>query len=105
LPASHRGVGTGTLAFFRSLGGLIGVTGAGAILAAKLRHSAAPQLAHVSVHATGVAHEAATAIYRHAIAGIFAMGACIIAIALVLVLFLPELPLRTHHQANEPLKS
>lgn len=104
LPASHRGVGTATLAFFRSLGGLIGVTGAGAILAAKLRHSAAPQLAHASVHAASVGHELTTAIYRHAIAGIFAMGACIIAIALVLVLFLPESPLRAHHQANEPLK-
>ncbi|WP_322015197.1 MDR family MFS transporter [Paraburkholderia sp. J12] len=101
LPASHRGVGTATLAFFRSLGGLVGVTGAGAILASKLRHSAVPQLASVSAHSAGIAHGVATAIYRHAIAGVFATGAGIIAIALGFILFLPELPLRTHPHPND----
>lgn len=100
LPAGHRGVGTATLAFFRSLGGLIGVTGAGAILAARLRHSAAPQLATVSIHTASVAHGVATAIYRQAIASVFATGACIIAVALALILLLPERPLRAHHDKD-----
>jgi MFS family permease len=33
LPVARRGVGTAMLTFFRSLGGLLGVTGSGAILA------------------------------------------------------------------------
>lgn len=100
LPAGHRGVGTATLAFFRSLGGLIGVTGSGAILAARLRHSAVPQLATVSIHAAGVAHGVATTIFRQAIASVFATGAGIIAVALALILLLPERPLRTHHDED-----
>jgi hypothetical protein len=40
------------------------------------------------------AHAALIAVYRHAIAMVFTTGACIIALALVAILFLPELPLR-----------
>ncbi|MGL4290593.1 MAG: MDR family MFS transporter [Phreatobacter sp.] len=114
LPDAHRGVGTGTLAFFRSLGGLVGVTGAGAILARQLHGAAgaiaAPGTASHGLAESGLAQIAArspeaqatlTALYRHAIATTFATGACIVAVALVVILFLPELPLRTHHTLGE----
>jgi predicted MFS family arabinose efflux permease len=108
LPFAHRGVGTATLAFFRSLGGLIGVTGSGAILAYHVQNAGAAldglhmsslteagmkQLATTSPEA----HAAAIALYRHAIAMTFATGTAIVALALVALLFLPELPLATEH--------
>ncbi|MEW6643830.1 MAG: MDR family MFS transporter [Pseudomonadota bacterium] len=105
LPAAHRGVGTATLAFFRSLGGLIGVTGAGAILARQLRGT--PGAGVPSLHAEGgvphitaltaEAHSALLDVYRHAIATTFTIGVCIVLAALIAILFLPELPLRAHH--------
>jgi EmrB/QacA subfamily drug resistance transporter len=99
LPAARRGVGTAMLAFFRSLGGLIGVTGSGAIVAHQMQaHGAAMpvisegssrQLSGLALHA-----QAATAeIYRHAIANIFATGTVMIGLALFVLLFLPELPI------------
>jgi len=108
LPFAHRGVGTATLAFFRSLGGLIGVTGSGAILAYRVQNAGGlldgmhmsslteagmKQLATTSPEA----HAAAIALYRHAIAMTFATGTAIVALALVALLFLPELPLATEH--------
>lgn len=99
LPLAHRGVGTATLAFFRSLGGLIGVTGAGAILALRL-HQAAPALEGGGMPGAGLPPEAHLALvedYRQAIATVFSTGAGIVALALVVILFLPELPLRTKH--------
>jgi MFS family permease len=79
LPAMRRGVGTAMLAFFRSLGGLVGVTGSGAILAQWLHG------------------QAATAdVYRHAIASIFATGTVLVGLGLLMLYFLPELPLATH---------
>ncbi|MDL2404997.1 MDR family MFS transporter [Rhizobium calliandrae] len=108
LPYSHRGVGTATLAFFRSLGGLIGVTGSGAILAHRVRQATGPSgsLDMSSLTESGLrqlstaspeTHATAIALYRHAIAMAFATGTVIVAVALVVLLFLPELPLRTHH--------
>jgi EmrB/QacA subfamily drug resistance transporter len=88
LPGVHRGVGTTTLAFARSLGGLVGVTASGAILAHQLR--AAPAAAP------------SIAVYRHAIALTFLSGVCIVAIALVALLFLPELPLRRRNDSGTP---
>jgi MFS family permease len=106
LPQAHQGVGTATLTFFRSLGGLVGVTGSGAILARQLHvvaqvmpslgRMASPgprQMALLSPQA----HAAAVALYRHAIATTFTAGASIVAIALIALLFLPEFPLRAHH--------
>jgi MFS family permease len=79
LPATRRGVGTAMLAFFRSLGGLVGVTGSGAILAQRLHG------------------QAATAdVYRHAIASIFTAGTVLVGLGLLMLYFLPELPLATH---------
>jgi hypothetical protein len=42
-------------------------------------------------------HAAAIALYRHAIAVTFGAGTAIVAIALVALLFLPEIPLKAHH--------
>ncbi|MFS2002355.1 MDR family MFS transporter [Duganella sp. CT11-25] len=79
LPAARRGVGTAMLAFFRSLGGLVGVTGSGAILAQQLH-----------------GQTATAAIYRHAIAQIFTAGTLLVGLGLLMLLLLPELPLATH---------
>ncbi|MBM9401516.1 MFS transporter [Gluconacetobacter azotocaptans] len=85
LPVAHRGVGTATLAFFRSLGGLAGVAGAGVILA----WSVPPSVG------SGQDPAAMIALYRHAIATTFLVGAAVIALSLVAILFLPERPLAT----------
>jgi EmrB/QacA subfamily drug resistance transporter len=114
LPVAHRGVGTATLAFFRSLGGLIGVTGAGAILSLQL-HVTAKVAATAGAGLQGLregglpsitglppeVHAAVLAVYRHAIATVFVTGACIIAIAFIALLFLPELPLRADHKSAD----
>lgn len=100
LPLAHRGVGTATLAFFRSLGGVVGVTGSGAILAQQLHAAAGAEpaaLANAGTRAITAlppqAQAAAIAVYRHAIAITFGAGVCIVAAALIALLFLPELPL------------
>ena len=79
LPATRRGVGTAMLAFFRSLGGLVGVTGSGAILAQRLHGQAA-----------------SADVYRHAIASIFATGTVLVGLGLLMLFLLPELPLAFH---------
>jgi EmrB/QacA subfamily drug resistance transporter len=73
LPAARRGVGTAMLSFFRSLGGLVGVAGSGAILAQHL---------HGRVHAP--------ALYRLAIAHIFTTGTAMLGLALAVLLVLPR---------------
>ncbi|MYM86020.1 DHA2 family efflux MFS transporter permease subunit [Rugamonas sp. FT82W] len=79
LPANRRGVGTAMMTFFRSLGGLIGVTGSGAILAQRLHG------------------QTATAdLYRHAIGDIFTTGTVLVGLGLLMLLFLPELPMVQH---------
>ncbi|MBO9512752.1 MAG: MFS transporter [Variovorax sp.] len=77
LPSRYLGVGTATLAFFRSLGGLVGVAGGGAIL---------NNLLH-----TGT---------RAAIASVFTTGVGVVAVALLLVGWMPEKPLH-HGQASD----
>lgn len=99
LPLTHRGVGTAALAFFRSLGGLVGVTGAGAILALQL-HQAAPGAEGGGLPGAGLPPEALLALvadYRQAIATVFATGTVVVAVALGVLLFLPERPLRSQH--------
>lgn len=96
LPPHRRGVGTAMLAFFRSLGGLLGVTGSGAVLALQLKaHGAlAPALGATGANASSTAAQSASvALYRHAIATTFGAGAAIIALALLVLLLLPELPM------------
>lgn len=104
----HRGVGTATLTFFRSLGGLVGVAGSGAILAWQLRSNGGASSPVASMSPEGGAalvqhvEAAAVGIYRHAIASTFTIGACIVACAFLLIILLPEIPLRDHHHAAPP---
>ncbi len=97
LPQPRRGVGTAMLTFFRSLGGLLGVTGSGAMLARSLHVHGVKAVAAVG---PGVSVLPSTvAVYRHAIAGIFGAGALLVLLALVVLLSLPEIPL-AGHKAN-----
>ncbi|QJE03167.1 MFS transporter [Massilia forsythiae] len=100
LPPARRGVGTAMLTFFRSFGGLLGVTGSGAILALELhRHGIA---AAASAGSGAVLEPALRAIYRHAIADIFVAGTVIVLAALVLLLFLPEVSLEDDAHGGAP---
>lgn len=85
LPAARRGVGTAMLSFFRSLGGLVGVAGSGAILTQQL---------HGRVHAPEL--------YRQAIANIFMAGTVMVGLALLTLLFLPEASLASPRHAKQP---
>ena len=100
LPVPRRGVGTAMLTFFRSLGGLLGVTGSGAILAHQVHAHGIADVARAGAHGAAAALPAAqaltVAVYRHAIANIFGAGALIVLAGLVALLFLPELPLAGH---------
>jgi EmrB/QacA subfamily drug resistance transporter len=89
LPAARRGVGTAMLTFFRSLGGLLGVTGSGAILARQLHLHG---IAAAGAAGAPALQAGAVAVYRHAIASIFGAGAVIVLAALAVLLFLPERP-------------
>jgi EmrB/QacA subfamily drug resistance transporter len=104
LPLPRRGVGTAMLTFFRSLGGLLGVTGSGAILAHQLHQHGISAIATPGAHgAQGAAVQgAAVEIYRHAIANIFGAGALIVLAGLLVLLFLPEIPLGAAPAAPPP---
>jgi EmrB/QacA subfamily drug resistance transporter len=107
--ARDMGVATGTSAFFRSLGAVIGVALSGGILSIRLKSllAASPiagQLDPETLLNSGVqqvaqmpAALAASVIgfYRAAIGSTFLIGGAIATLAFVLVLFLPELPLRS----------
>jgi EmrB/QacA subfamily drug resistance transporter len=88
LPVARRGVGTAMLTFFRSLGGLLGVTGSGAILAHQL-HAHGIEAA-ASAGSGAVLDPAMREVYRHAIANIFGAGTAIVLVALVILLFMPD---------------
>ena len=103
------GTATGTSAFFRSLGAVVGVSLSGGILAFRLKSllaasSVASRLDPTTLLTSGVQQiaqmptdmrEAVTGLYRAAIASTFLVGGIIAGLAFLLVLFLPELPLRT----------
>jgi MFS family permease len=76
VPSRHLGAATSAAQFFRSIGGTVGVSVMGAILAARLPAGAAPA-------------ELASAIHP-----VFVIGVVLMAVTLVLVLLIPELPLR-----------
>jgi EmrB/QacA subfamily drug resistance transporter len=99
VPRTVMGGATATLAYFRSLGGALGVALAGAVVAAQLQHTGAG----LATMGTGVAQILALpaparavlfAAYRAGLSGAFLMGACIAAIGFLVVLRIPELPLR-----------
>jgi EmrB/QacA subfamily drug resistance transporter len=102
---AHLGAATSVSAFIRSLGGALGVAVSGAVVAFRLRqllpsrwiqslasgHSPLEMgLTHIPPAQRLLLEHA----YRHAIATTFFTGAAMAALAFVIVLFLPELPLR-----------
>lgn len=105
------GTATATAAFFRQLGGTFGVAMSGAIMTAGLRALHAEKWAGLardgrSLMEQGIQQIAALPrvereivqdAYRHAISTTFLAGSVIIALAFILVLFLPEHPLRSAH--------
>jgi predicted MFS family arabinose efflux permease len=114
---SELGAATATSSFFRSLGGTFGVAMSGAIMTAQLARlgGSAPTGTGLSARALidqGIEQiallplsqrEAVIAAYRHAIGITFLVGALITAAAFVLVLFLPEHPLKSSRSGgSEP---
>jgi hypothetical protein len=105
------GTATATAAFFRQLGGTFGVAMSGAIMTAGLRALHAEKWAGLarggrSLMEQGIQQIAALPpaereivkdAYRHSISTAFLAGSIIIALAFILVLFLPEHPLRSAH--------
>jgi hypothetical protein len=86
------GVATGLAQFSRSIGGTIGVSAMGAILAAGLPAGAAAQA--LAGGAEAATSSAARAELADAIHPIFLIGVPMMAITLVLVALIPEQPLR-----------
>jgi len=92
------GGATAAAAFFRSLGGALGVAISGAVLASRLSElpgsmQAAGGVLQISSFAPGQ-RATVLAAYRAGLSGAFIAGAIIASAGFVLVLFLPELPLR-----------
>lgn len=110
VPLRDMGAATATLAFFRSLGGVVGVAASGAVLSGKLHGQLGGMGAHGELAlAAGVdqiralapaERLAVVAAYRDAISTTFALGIVIIALAFLLVFLLPELPLRSGRPAE-----
>ena len=93
------GVATSASGFLRSLGGALGVALSGAILTARLRGSSSPAVARAEdlnsiAHLPLAERAAVVGSYAHALSATFFVGAAIGGCAFVLVLFLPERPLR-----------
>jgi EmrB/QacA subfamily drug resistance transporter len=112
---AQMGIATSISAFIRSLGGALGVAMAGAVVAARLRHLLPAEWTKANVPGgnmlelgvqqigslTIAQREVLTMAYRHAIATTFITGAATAALAFVIVLFLPERPLRTTQMDSE----
>ncbi len=92
------GGATATAAFFRSLGGSLGVALSGAVLATHLQGLPGGTRAAEGVARIAGLPEAQRALvldaYRTGLSGAFMAGAVIAALGFLTVLFLPELPLR-----------
>ena len=85
-PSSTRSAARGSP---RSLGGLLGVTASGAILARQLHVHGVEAVSALGTQAATQTIE----VYRHAIASVFGAGAVLLLLGLFALLFLPELPL------------
>lgn len=105
VPARDLGTTTSTLTFFRSLGGAIGVSALGAVLANRVtglseeKFGPAPDGAEATVPDLSLLPEPVRVIMREiyatATAELFLIGAPIAVLALVAVLFIKEKPLKT----------
>jgi len=89
------GAATATSAFFRSLGGAVGVALAGAILTARLQTLMPGGIGNLSVgdRMPVVDHAAVVFAYRYALSTTFLSGAIVTAIACIIVALSPERPL------------
>ena len=92
-------------------GGLIGVTGAGAIFSGRVQSISSTSMANAkfavargpAVFGSMSASRPATIeVYRHAIATVFVAGVGVLALALIGILFLPELPLLPRKSVEKP---
>jgi EmrB/QacA subfamily drug resistance transporter len=104
---AHMGTATSVSSFIRSLGGALGVAVAGTVVAVRLRHLLPASLTDnsgINLLDLGVQqiakipadqHALLMNAYRHAIATTFCTGAGIAALAFIIVLSLPEKPLKT----------
>ncbi len=117
LDVSEMGAGTSTVAFFRTLGGAIGVSVLGAILASKVTSSIQEGLATMGVptDATGGTIPDVSTLpapmrdlversYGEGIAEIFLVAVPLAVIGLICVLFLKEVPLGTKSGLDERLE-
>ncbi len=106
VPPDDLGVATSAASFFRSLGGALGVALSGAWMTARLHRLLPPGGAGIgeaavdrSIAAISALPEAERALvvhaYRQAIGSTFLLGATVAALGLLVVLALPERPLRT----------
>ncbi|GAA4419303.1 MDR family MFS transporter [Actinokineospora soli] len=105
VPAKDLGATTSTLTFFRSLGGAIGVSALGAVLAGSVTSQMTERFGPLPTGGTSEVPDLATLpepvravvaeIYASATAELFLIGAPIAALALVAVLFIREKPLKT----------
>ena len=113
---SDLGAATSTSAFIRSLGGALGVAATGTVMAVELRKAlpaswTTPTASGGSLLEQGVQqiaqmapaqHDMLVNAYRHAIGTTFLTGAAGAALAFVIVLFLPERPLRAAPVEESP---
>nr|WP_221376016.1 MDR family MFS transporter [Actinoplanes polyasparticus] len=104
VPAAELGAATSTLTFFRSMGGAIGVSALGAVLASKVTSGFAERLGGAAAAGGGAEVPDVSAlppqvleivkdIYGTATAELFLIGAPIAALTVVAVLFIKEKPL------------
>ncbi|WP_019928535.1 MFS transporter [Nocardia sp. BMG111209] len=109
------GVASSTVSFFRSLGGALGVSALGALLGTRVTEYVKDGLANIGVHALGsdgsipklsalpapiraVVQDA----YGHGIGNVFLFVTPCVLIAVIVILFIKEVPLRTSN-SQEPV--
>jgi EmrB/QacA subfamily drug resistance transporter len=105
VPAQELGATTSSLTFFRSMGGAIGVSALGAVLANRVTSLLAERLGTSESGGTAKVPDLATLppqvltvvrdVYGEATAGLFLVGAPIALLAVIAVLFIKEKPLHT----------
>jgi hypothetical protein len=119
LAVEEMGAGTSTVAFFRTLGGAVGVSVLGAVLASKVTSSIQSGLAELGVPASsmggsnavpdvntlpGPVKDLVERAYGDGIADLFLVAVPLALVALVAVVFLKEVPLGTKTGLQERLE-